>query len=95
MVGHIFGIAGLIIGLSKLRGMQSFALLVDTLGMFPDAPATRVALAALDKYLGLTVDLSGVDAAAAETKKTLESFGLIHSIHEEKKKEEDALRWYI
>jgi uncharacterized protein (TIGR00162 family) len=95
MVGHIFGIAGLIIGLSKLRGMQAFALLADTLGMVPDANATRVALTALDKYLNLTVDLAGVDAAAAQTKKTLESFGLIHNLREEKKKEEDALRWYI
>ena len=95
MVGHIFGMAGLVIGLSKLRDMKAFALLVDTVGTYPDSNATRFALTALTKYLGLTLDLSKVDAAADETKGMLESFGLIRNIAEEKKKEEDALRWYI
>jgi uncharacterized protein len=95
MVGHIFGIAGLVVGLSRLRDLKSFALLVDTVGMYPDANATRVALTALDKYLNLNVDLTNVEAAANQTKKLLESFGLIRNIQEEKKKEEEALRWYI
>jgi uncharacterized protein (TIGR00162 family) len=95
MVGHIFGIAGLLVGLSRLRNVKAFALLADTVGMFPDANATRVALSALGKFLNLTVDLSRVDAAADQTKKLLESFGLIRNIAEEKKKEEEALRWYI
>ncbi|XES76240.1 MAG: PAC2 family protein [Candidatus Bathyarchaeia archaeon] len=95
MVGHIFGIAGLVIGLCQLRGLTAYALLVDTVGMVPDAAATRVALSALGKHLGLELDLSGVDAAAAQTKRLLESFGLIRNISEEKKKEEEALRWYI
>ena len=95
MVGHIFGIAGLVVGLSRLRNMKAFALLADTVGNYPDATATRVALSALGKFLNLTVDLSRVDAAADQTKKVLESFGLIHNIAEEKKKEEEALRWYI
>ena len=95
MVGHIFGIAGLVVGLSRLRNVKAFALLADTVGMYPDANATRVALSALGKFLNLTVDLSRVDAAADQTKKLLESFGLIRNIAEEKKKEEEALRWYI
>jgi uncharacterized protein (TIGR00162 family) len=95
MVGHIFGIAGLVVGLSRLRNMKAFALLVDTLGVYPDVAATRVVLTVLDKYLDLAVDLAGVESAADQTKKTLESFGLIRNIAEEKKKEEEALRWYI
>ena len=95
MVGHIFGIAGLVVGLSRLRNVKAFALLADTVGMYPDANATRVALSALGKFLNLTVDLFRVDAAADQTKKLLESFGLIRNIAEEKKKEEEALRWYI
>jgi proteasome assembly chaperone (PAC2) family protein len=75
--------------------MRAFALLADTVGMIPDANATRVVLTALGKYLNLPTNLTGVDAAATQTKKTLESFGLIHSLRDEKKKEEDALRWYI
>ena len=95
MVGHIFGIAGILIGLAKLRGLKGFSVLVDTLGMYPDANATRHALTTVGKYLGLDVDLSVVDANADETKKTLESFGLIKDIAEEKKKEEQQMRWFI
>lgn len=95
MVGHIFGIAGILIGLNKLRNMKGFALLVDTIGMVPDSNATKVALTALGNYLKLKVDLSEIEAATNQTKVMLESFGLIRGIQEEKKKEEQALRWYI
>ena len=95
MVGHIFGIAGLLIGLGRLRNLKGFALLVDTLGMYPDANAARYALTALGKYLNLNVDLSKLDATADQTKKILESFGLIRNLAEEKKKEEQQLRWFI
>jgi uncharacterized protein (TIGR00162 family) len=95
MVGHIFGIAGLLVGLSRLRNMKGFALLVDTLGMYPDVNATRYALTALGKYLNLNVDLSRLDATVEQTKKTLESFGLVRNIAEEKKKEEQQMRWFI
>ena len=95
MVGHIFGIAGIVIGLAKLRDLKGFSILVDTLGMFPDANATRYALTTLGKYLNLDVDLSKVDATADEAKKALESFGLIKDIAEEKKKEEQQMRWFI
>jgi uncharacterized protein (TIGR00162 family) len=95
MVGHIFGIAGLLIGLGRLRNLRGFALLVDTLGTSPDANAARQALIALGKYLNLNVDLTKLDSTADQTKKTLESFGLIRSIAEEKKKEEQQLRWFI
>jgi hypothetical protein len=95
MVGHIFGIAGLLIGLARLRNLKGFALLVDTLGMYPDANAARYALTALGKYLNLNIDLAKLDATADKTKKILESFGLIRSMAEEKKKEEQPLRWFI
>jgi uncharacterized protein (TIGR00162 family) len=95
MVGHVFGIAGLIIGLGKLRNLKGFALLVDTLGMYPDANATKYALTSVGKYLNLNVDLSKLDVTAEQTKKILESFGLIRNIQEEKKKEEQQMRWFI
>ena len=68
---------------------------MDTQGTDPDAVAAKVALSTLSKYVGITVDLSNVDSAASQTKKVLESFGLIKNIQDEKKKEEEALRWYI
>jgi uncharacterized protein (TIGR00162 family) len=95
MVGHIFGIAGILIGMSRLRKLKGFSLLVDTLGMYPDANAARCALTAVGKYLNLNVDLSKLDATAEYTKKLLEAFGLIRNIAEEKKKEEQQLRWFI
>jgi len=95
MVGHVFGIAGLLIGLARLRNVKGFSLLVDTLGMYPDVVAAQHALVLLGKYMNLTIDLSGLDATTEETKKLLDSFGLIRNLGEEKKKEEQAMRWFI
>ena len=95
MVGQIFGIAGITVGLARLRGVKSFALLVDTLGTYPDAEATRCTLSILNKFMDMNIDLAGVSSAAEETKKILESFGLIRNIGEEKKKGEQQFRWYI
>ena len=95
MVGHIFGIAGILIGLAKLRSLKGFSVLVDTLGMYPDANATRYALINVGKFLNLDVDLSQLDATVDETKRYLESFGLIKDIAEEKKREEQQMRWFI
>jgi uncharacterized protein (TIGR00162 family) len=95
MVGQIFGIAGLTVGLAKLRGFKSFSLLVDTLGTYPDANATHYALTALNKFLNMNVNLSNLNVTTEETKKILESFGLIRTIGTEKKKEEQQFRWFI
>jgi uncharacterized protein (TIGR00162 family) len=95
MVGQIFGIAGIMVGLARLRGVKSFSLLVDTLGTYPDANATRQALMALNKFLCMNIDLSKLDIAAEETKKMLEAFGLIRNVGEEKKREEQGFRWFI
>jgi len=95
MVGHVFGIAGLTVGLARIRDLKGFSLLVDTLGMDPDVNAAEHAIILLMKYLNLNVDLSGIDDTGAEIKKMLETFGVIRSITEEKKKEEQQLRWFI
>jgi uncharacterized protein (TIGR00162 family) len=95
MVGHVFGIAGLSVGLARIRDLKGFSLLVDTLGMNPDVNAARYALLTLGKYLNLNVDFNGLEESGAEIKQMLESFGVIRSITEEKKKEEQQLRWFI
>jgi uncharacterized protein (TIGR00162 family) len=95
MVGHVFGIAGLSIGLAKIRDMKGFSLLVDTPGMNPDVNAARYALTTLGKYLNLSIDLSEIENSADDIKNMLETFGIIRSITEEKKKEEQQLRWFI
>jgi len=95
MVGQIFGVAGLLIGLARIRKTRGFSLLVETPGSYPDENAARVALSMLNRHLELNVDLTRLSAATEETKKILESFGLVHTAREEKKKEEDKLRWYV
>ncbi len=95
MVGQIFGLAGLSIGLGKLRNFKGFSLLVETTGTYPDANAAQQALSALSGFLNLKLDLSRLDDAAEKTKKILESFGWIKSGTKEKKKEESQLRWFI
>lgn len=94
MVGNIFGVAGILIGIGSLRGFKGFSLLVETLGTYPDANAARHALSALNKYLNLQVNLSRLDAAAEKTAKILESFGWIRHEKEEKKRKEQ-FRWYV
>jgi len=95
MGGQIFGVAGLLIGLGKLRGFRGFSLLVETLGTYPDANATRSVLPALSKFLNLKIDLSRLDVAAEDTRKLLESLGLIRIVREEKKREEQQFRWFV
>jgi hypothetical protein len=52
-------------------------------------------LTTIGKYLNLDVNLAKVDVTAEQIKKALESFGLIKDIAEEKKKEEQQMRWFI
>lgn len=94
MVGQIFGIAGITIGIAKLRNLKAFSLLVETTGTYPDAEAARQALTALTEFLNLKTDLTRLDLAAEKTKKILESFGLVRQ-EQEKKKEESPFRWFV
>jgi uncharacterized protein (TIGR00162 family) len=66
MVGHVFGIAGLSVGLAGIRDLKGFSLLVDTPGMDPDVNAARYALTTLSKYLKLKLDLSKLEESAGE-----------------------------
>lgn len=95
MVGQVFGVAGLLVGLARIRKVKGFTLLVETPGGYPDESAARVAISMLNKHLGLNVDLTRLNAATEETKNILASFGLVQTAREEKKKEEDKLRWYV
>jgi len=86
--GHIFGVAGLLVGLGKLRGMKGFCLLAETLGLYPDVEATRIVLEAICKMLHLKVDLSRLETAAETTRDILESFGVITDTTEKGVKED-------
>lgn len=94
MKGHIFGVAGLLIGLSKLKNMHGFCLLAETPGLYPDAAATREIIKALCKMLNLKINLKNLKKAAETTDDTLKSFGIV-SPSTEKKKRESNYRWFI
>ncbi len=93
--GQIFGVAGLLVGLSKLRGMKGYCLLAETPGYYPDASAAREVLRAINKMLHLNVELSRLSSAVETTRKILESFGLAAQPKEEERKEESRGRWHI
>ncbi|MDH5687973.1 MAG: PAC2 family protein [Candidatus Bathyarchaeota archaeon] len=56
--GRIFGVAGLLVGLCRPRGMRGYCLLAETPGDHPDKVAAREILRALTTVLHLTLDLS-------------------------------------
>jgi len=61
--GRVFGVAGLLLGSAKLRGLRGFCILSETPGLYPDALAAKAALEFLSRYLGVAIDLSRVDTA--------------------------------
>ncbi|MFW6111138.1 MAG: PAC2 family protein [Thermoproteota archaeon] len=97
MVGQIFGLAGITIGLAQLRKLKAFSLLVETVGKEPDSEAARRALLALSKFLGLSLDVTDLGKATEQTREMLESFGIIRKGIKKEKKERDKsqFRWYI
>jgi len=72
--GRIFGAAGLLIGLAKLRKMKGFCLLSETSGFYPDPHAAKVALAFLAKFLKLDINLSRLNSAVEATERMLSHF---------------------
>ncbi|UCB60222.1 MAG: PAC2 family protein [Candidatus Bathyarchaeota archaeon] len=93
--GRIFGAAGLLVGLGKLRGFRGFCLLAETLGVYPDEVATREILSVVCKILNLTVNLDNLGSTVEITRDLLENFGLIERSLKEKRKEESQFRWFV
>ena len=95
MNGHIFGVAGLLVGLCKLRDLKSLCLLAETAGMYPDVVATHEIMKVLSKILNLKTNLKNLDVAAEETGKILKSFGIVSPSSTEKKGRDADFRWFI
>jgi len=95
MKGHIFGVAGLLVGLCTLRNMNGLCLLAETSGLYPDVVATREVLKAINKMLNLKINLENLSEAAEETGEILESFGIVSHYDVEKKGREADFRWFI
>jgi uncharacterized protein (TIGR00162 family) len=93
--GQIFGVAGLLIGIGKLRGYRGFCLLAETLGLYPDEIATREVLKALCKKLNLNIRLDNLEDTAKLARNLLENFGLLDHAKKGKMKETSQLRWVV
>jgi len=93
MKGHIFGVAGLLVGLCNLRNMKSLCLLAETIGFYPDAVATREILNVINTMLNLNVNLEKLSETAQERGEILKSFGVVSSV--EKKDRKADFRWFI
>lgn len=95
MKGHIFGIAGLLVGLCKLRNIKGLCLLAETCGLYPDAEATREVLKIINMMLNLKVNLENLGRVAEETGEILKSFGIVSPSSVEKKDRKEDFRWFI
>jgi uncharacterized protein (TIGR00162 family) len=93
--GQIFGVAGLLVGIGKLRGFLGFCLLAETLGLYPDGAATREVLNVVCDMLDLRVNLENIDATVEATRNRLENFGLLDKSIRDREKEETQFRWVV
>lgn len=71
--GEVYGMAGLLVGLARLKGMHGLCLLAETLGILPDSPAARAVLEKLSAIYGFQIDLSDVAETAKDVSKTMQS----------------------
>lgn len=62
--GSIIGVAGLLIGLGKLRGMRGVCLMGETHGAYVDAKSAQALLEALSKVLEIKIDVSKIEERA-------------------------------
>jgi hypothetical protein len=69
--GRVFGVAGILLGSAKLRGLRGFCILSETPGLYPDALAAKAALEFLSRYLAVAIDLSRLDTAVEALSKLM------------------------
>jgi len=70
----IFGAAGLLLGLSQLRGMKGICLMGETQGNYVDPKAAKAVLEVLRQYLKLKVKLDDLDKKAVEIEEMISRF---------------------
>lgn len=73
----IIGAAGLILGLSSLRGIDAACLMGETSGYLVDPMSATSVLSVLTRLIGVPVDPTQLDARAAEMEQAIE--GLVKS----------------
>ena len=93
--GNIFGMAGLLVALGRLRGFKGFCLLAETPGYYPDAVAAKAVLTAVCRFLNLNVDLTRLDIAVEATRRILEDYGVLQPSRTEEERRESKETWLI
>ncbi|MEM2094767.1 MAG: PAC2 family protein [Candidatus Bathyarchaeia archaeon] len=71
MSGEIYGMAGLLIGLARLRRMHGICLLAETTGTYLDPWAAKTVLEKFCEIYNITLDLSDLDVAASSLNERL------------------------
>jgi uncharacterized protein len=71
--GTITGMNGILLGIAKLKGMKGYALLGETSGFALDPNASAALLGALEKLVGVKVDLKELNERAKEAQSVLQS----------------------
>jgi hypothetical protein len=85
----IVGTAGLLLGLAKLRGVDSLCLLGETRGYLPDPVAAKSILEVLERMLGLRVDYAALDV---QIEKSKEIASKMREIEERREKYSQKMR---
>lgn len=93
--GQIFGVAGLLIGIGRLRGFHGFCLLAETLGLYPDGAATTEVLRFIAEVLDLKLSVETLGETVKVTQELLQNFGLVEQAVGKRRKEEPQFRWFV
>ncbi|MGB9740942.1 MAG: proteasome assembly chaperone family protein [Candidatus Bathyarchaeia archaeon] len=95
----IVGTAGLILGMSRFKKIASLCLLGETRGYLPDPRAAKSVLEVLQSFLGVDLNLAGLDEEIAKAEKMVTRLQKIEEKRilqaEETRKEEDKKITYI
>jgi uncharacterized protein (TIGR00162 family) len=95
----IVGTAGLILGLSRFKGIDALCLLAETRGYLPDPKSAKSVLEVLQSLFGFDAGLPGLDEEIAKADKMVARLQKIEEKRtleaEETRKEEDKKVTYI
>ncbi|MBS7647235.1 MAG: proteasome assembly chaperone family protein [Candidatus Bathyarchaeia archaeon] len=95
----IVGTAGLILGLAPFKKIDALCLLGETRGYLPDPKAAKSVLEVLINFLGINVDLAGLDEEIAKAESMVARLQKIEEKRalqaEEMRREEDKKITYI
>jgi len=85
----IVGVAGILLPLAKVKGLNAICLLGETLGYIPDPKAAKSILEVLNQFLNLRIDLSKLEKEIKEMgkleEKILKTTQAFEEVFEEKK----------